>query len=85
MRQYRVATRQGHPVPSQVSPARGPFPPELYRHTEIVYDYEPAVPEFPPGATAQNNFQPERLLTCRLCLAEVYESQTPNHVCEETA
>lgn len=79
-----MATRQGHPVPTQVTAARGPFPAELYAHTPVITDYEPAVEEFPPGATAQNNFRPERLLTCRLCLAEVFESETADHVCEES-
>lgn len=83
MREYRVQARQAHPVPDQVTAPRGPFPPELYAHQEIVTDYIPEGDDYLPGATAQNDYQPPRILTCRVCLAEVPEPETPFHTCPE--
>jgi len=37
--------------------------------------------EFEPGATAQNNFKPEKYLRCARCLVRVRESETEDHIC----
>lgn len=84
MRQRRVSARQAHPVPQARAKPRGPFPPELYYSQPVVTDYEPDEEQFADGATAQNNYRPETLMRCRLCLCEVYESETSRHVCPDT-
>jgi hypothetical protein len=82
-----VATFQGHAVPKTVSRPKGPFPPELFREPEVIYDYEQAYPEdgsdFEPGATVQNNYQPLKWLRCYDCHAKVREDETEQHDCEE--
>lgn len=81
-----VHTYQGHPVPSQITSPRGPFPPELFMQPEIVYDYEQAFAEdgsnFLAGATAQNNFEPPRWLRCYDCHERVREDETSDHECD---
>lgn len=54
---------------------------------EVVSDY---IPEqntdglgFELGATAQNNFRPEKRYVCKMCDARVMESQLDFHECEE--
>ena len=79
--EYRVQTRQPHPVPDKKTAPRGPFPPELFFTTPICSDYEPQEDRYLPGATAQNDFKPDRLFRCRDCLMDVYESETPYHEC----
>jgi len=79
----RIATKQGHPVPSSSHAPRGPFPPELYISPEIVTDYASVDDEIPVGGTAQNNFQPPKVFQCSVCDVLVLEHEIPNHVCQE--
>jgi hypothetical protein len=77
----RIQAIQAHPVPTKVVNPRGPFPPELLEEPEIVV---PKVQhDFLSGATAQNNFNPPRYLTCSLCRERVLESETKEHMCDE--
>lgn len=82
-----VATFQGHAVPSQVTRPKGPFPAELFRDPEVIYDYEQAYAEdgsnFEAGATAQNNFEPPMWLRCYDCHARVREDETELHECDD--
>lgn len=84
MRIKTIQTFQGHPVPSKVTPPRGPFPPELLRGPEIVTDYEPddGYP-YEPGATAQNNYKPPRWYRCNTCQELVTEDELASHTCPE--
>lgn len=82
MRIQRVITKQGHPVPQTAHNPKGPFPPELFKATEIVTDYIPFDDDMPQGATAQNNFTEPKLFKCKYCSEYVYEHQIPDHVCE---
>lgn len=86
MKIERIAAVQAHPVPSHAMQPRGPFPPELFRESPIVFDYESAYDEggdnFEKGATVQNNFKPAKFLRCGECLARVKENETETHVCE---
>lgn len=54
---------------------------------EIVTDYAPEQNEdgwgFEPGATAQNNFKPEKRYRCRHCGTLVLENQIDYHECED--
>jgi hypothetical protein len=54
---------------------------------EIITDYAPEQNEdgwgFEPGATAQNNFRPERRYRCRHCRTLVLENQIDYHECDE--
>jgi len=87
MKITRVDAVQAHPIPTRAHAPRGPFPPELFRESEIIYDYEPALNEdgqnSPLGATAQNNFRDIKWLYCGTCYERVKESDTASHVCEE--
>jgi hypothetical protein len=82
-----IQTFQGHPVPNKVTPARGPFPAELFRQAEVVNDYAQAYPEdggdFELGATAQNNFKPLKWYRCYECHGRVREDELEQHECEE--
>lgn len=86
----KITTKQAvqvHAVPEHGMMAVGPFPPEVLKESEIIYDYTPAMSEdgsdYLPGATAQNNFKPPRYLRCKACLERVLETETKQHVCEE--
>jgi hypothetical protein len=78
---------QVHPVPEHALEPKGPFPRELFKEPEIVYDYAPALDEgggdFPAGSTVQNGFKPIKYLRCIVCSARVKEDETEFHVCEE--
>lgn len=54
---------------------------------QIVVDYEPEYPQdgsnFEPGATAQNNFRPEKHYRCRHCEARLLEHELDEHECED--
>lgn len=54
---------------------------------EIITEYQPENAEdgagFEPGATAQNNFRPERRFRCRHCHAVVMEFDLDDHECGE--
>jgi len=79
----RIATKQGHPVPSTSHAPRGPFPPELYARPEIVTDYTPVDQVIPIGGTAQNNFNPPRMFQCSYCNMLELEKDISNHICRE--
>jgi hypothetical protein len=85
MKIVRVNAIQAHPVPDRVHAPRGPFPQELFREPEIVTEYVSESDEtgnnFELGATAQNNFKPEKILRCRSCHEKVLYSQTSSHSC----
>jgi hypothetical protein len=87
MKVTRVKAIQTHPVPETMQQPRGPFPRELFREPVIVSDYEPQFNDdgmgFEPGATAQNNYTPPKVLRCGTCFARVKENETEQHVCEE--
>ena len=87
MRVTQIQTYQGHPVPNHVTAPRGPFPPELFRQPETVYDYEQAFAEdgsnFSMGATAQNNFTPLKWYRCYDCHERVREDELEQHACED--
>lgn len=86
MRIQRVATKQGHPVPSRVMSPMGPFPSDLYVREAVITDYAPQSDgggdEIPDEGTAQNNYQPYRWFRCRECGVVVREDEVPDHLCE---
>lgn len=86
MKITRVKAIQAHPVPEKAHQPRGPFPSNLFREPEIVYDYESEQDEsgsnFPLGATAQNNFKPPKYLRCKSCQCRVIEEEALMHKCE---
>ncbi len=79
VRVERKKAVQTHPVPEKVTAPRGPFPDEMFAEPEIISASE--FQEFEPGATAQNNFKPEKYLRCAACLARVKASETEDHIC----
>lgn len=88
MRITRVQAIQAHPVPASVQAPRGPFPPELFREPEVVYDTSSGGDDeggtnFEPGATAQNNYKPPKYYRCKYCNARVADFEIPTHECGE--
>ena len=87
MKVTRVKAVQAHPVPSKVTSPKGPFPPELFRESKIVTEYESVDPEdghnFSIGSTSQNNFEGLRTLICSECDDRVLENRTGDHTCKE--
>ena len=85
MRVQRVATKQGHPVPTKATYAQGPFPPELFRSSPVVTDYVPQADgggeELPEEGTAQNNYRPYKWYRCRQCMEAVREDHLEAHTC----
>lgn len=79
VRVERKQAVQTHPVPKKVSPPQGPFPAEMFDEPDIIS--VPEYQEFEPGATAQNNFKPDKYLRCARCLVRVRESETEDHIC----
>lgn len=79
VRVERKQAVQTHPVPKKVSAPQGPFPSEMFDEPDIIS--VPEYQEFAPGATAQNNFRPEKYLRCARCLARVKEADTETHIC----
>lgn len=87
MKITRVQAIQAHPVPKRVHEPYGPFPVELFDEPEIVYDYhsedDDGTSSLEPGATAQNDYKPERFFRCRHCHARVTEAEMDAHSCGE--
>jgi len=87
MRVERIITKQAHPVPSQVRPPQGPFPPEVLAQPKIIREHprqadDGNVADSVDG-TAQNNFKPTRWFRCNECTMLVSEAQLETHICEE--
>jgi hypothetical protein len=82
----RVKSVQAHPVPSRVYEPRGPFPDHLFDEPDIISEYQPEDDEggsnFSPGATAQNNYNPEKSYRCKTCYGKVFQRELDSHVCE---
>jgi hypothetical protein len=82
-----VQAIQAHPVPTHVHEPYGPFPSELFEDPEIVYEYQSedddGTTSLPLGATAQNNYKPEKVYRCRHCHARVAETDFEIHTCGE--
>lgn len=78
MRVIRLQAEQAHAVPAMVMKPRGPF--EKYEPTIVVEDH---LPEFPPGATAQNGMTEVFLFECSRCEAVVRGDALDAHQCEE--
>ena len=80
-------TYQGHPVPKHVyyPDDETPFDYDVTAESEINYDYASESPDdgsnFAEGATAQNDFKPERLFRCKKCLIKLVESEIKLHIC----
>ena len=79
----RVITKQGHPVPKSAYGARGPFPAELFKEPEIIYDYDSEEDDVPIGGTAHNHFTAPKRFECRDCEMIVLEHEIPSHHCSE--
>lgn len=88
MRITRVVAQQGHSVPATATPARGPFPPELFRQPRVNVDNTPRNDMGDemdvPGRTAQNGFRSMKWYRCRDCEGIVSELELDTHVCEDS-
>jgi hypothetical protein len=83
----RIQTKQVHPVPTTGGPAKGPFPPELFRSPPVIEHYESRTgnggPEIPDEGTAQNGFRAFKWFKCKLCETLVKEDELDSHKCPE--
>ena len=83
MRVIRRAAVQGHAVPATASYPKGPFPAEVLAPPVVTHDDTDPDVLYPPGATAQNNYQGVRMFRCKLCGELVTEEQIASHQCED--
>jgi hypothetical protein len=74
-----IDAEQGHAVPKSVIQPRGPF--GAYSPTMDPNQEDP--PEFPYGATAQNNMQGVQWFVCNACRAHVPGNRLEQHICGE--
>jgi hypothetical protein len=79
----RKAAFQGHAVPATAGYARGPFNPEVLATPVVVIDVEAGEPEFPYGATAQNDYKGVPLMRCTWCGGVEPEENVGQHVCQD--
>ena len=66
---------QGHPVPKGYQSPRGPFPPELYGQSRVVYDDQ-------QSDSLHEALDNVRMFKCKKCEDIVYEDELSNHDCE---
>lgn len=67
---------QGHAVPHGYTPARGPFPPELF--------FQPrAVEEEQHGDSLHEAFDDIKMFRCKDCRNVLYEDELLGHDCKE--
>jgi hypothetical protein len=85
MRVIRKAAFQGHSFPTTRTKAWGPFPVEVLAEPVITYDDTDPDNIYPPGASAQNNYQGVPLYRCRDCSATLTGDQLDDHICEDPA
>jgi len=75
----RRAAYQGHAVPATAGYPRGPFDADVLAQP-VMEVFEPE-PEFPYGATAQNDMQGVPLYRCRVCNGLETEETLDQHQC----
>ncbi len=68
---------QGHAVPNGYQSPRGPFPPELYTSSPVVYDYDDH------GDSLHEALDDLRMFKCKDCGEILYEDELDEHSCEE--
>lgn len=68
---------QGHAVPSGPHAPQGPFPPELFQASEVVYD------DAVHGDSVHEAYDDVRLFRCKYCYDVLYEDELDTHECEE--
>ena len=74
IRKYAV---QGHAVPKGPHSPRGPFPPEIFETSGVVYD------ESEHGDSLHEALDDVRMFRCKDCYDILYEDELEEHVCEE--
>ena len=70
---------QGHAVPKTVTPARGPFPAEIFSANPR------AIEEFEPGDSLHEAFDNIRYFRCKDCGEIISESEMEDHICVDDA
>ena len=73
----RVFARQGRAVPKGYQSPRGPFPPELYASSPVVYDYDDY------GDSLHEALDNLRMFRCKYCTEVLYEDELNSHDCED--
>lgn len=90
MRIVRINAIQAHYIPDRAYPARSlDYFDDLVdtgRDLPVNDEYTPAEDEghsnLEPGATAQNNYRPDKMYRCRHCNERVAAVNLESHVCE---
>lgn len=72
----RKYAKQGHAVPSGVHSPRGPFPPEIFQSSPVVYDET-------HGDSLHEALDNVRLFRCKECGDVLYSDELLDHYCEE--
>ena len=67
---------QGHSVPSGYQSPRGPFPPEIFAQSRVVYEQEHA-------DSLHEALDDVRMFKCTFCGEVLYEDELDLHNCEE--
>ncbi len=68
---------QGHDVPSGPYGAHGPFPPEIFQSSPVVYD------DSIHGDSLHEALDDVRMFRCKECYDILYEDELEKHECEE--
>jgi hypothetical protein len=72
----RKFARQGHAVPNGYTRPLGPFPPEIFAQTPVVYDTD-------HGDSLHEALDDVRMFRCRECGDIMGEYDLIAHICEE--
>lgn len=74
IRKYAV---QGHAVPKGYQAPRGPFPPEIFQTSPVVYE------EGTQADSLHEALDDVRMFFCKYCADVLYEDELESHECEE--
>lgn len=67
---------QGHPVPNGYARPVGPFPPEIFAQTRVVYEED-------NSDSLHEALDNVRLFRCKDCSEILYEDELDFHQCED--
>jgi hypothetical protein len=68
---------QGHAVPKGYQAPRGPFPPELFQSSPVVYD------ETQHSDSLHEALDNVRMFFCKYCADVLYEDELEGHICSD--
>jgi hypothetical protein len=75
MKIIRKFAVQGHEIPRGMHSPRGPFPPEIFRETRVVYEDQ-------HSDSLHEALDDVRMFRCKDCGEILYEDELETHNCE---